>query len=295
MRNYQPMVLKADENQQGFSTELSKSQSNSTYCSKEGNVHFLPVKNPVPNKGGTAESIQLENADEYLNDIQTMTATQLGKKYKLTYDTWKNMKQRCKKLGYILDIKFNKFADFLKHMGPRTNKNFTLDRIDSGNPNYSPENCRWADKHTQNRNKSNNVLLTMNGETHPVSVWASKTQQKADTLYKRIAKDWTDEEVITGVKHESPSTAGNSRINIVSLNTEKLYELLPEALKAVHSIQQQMLHYYELDAETPPPLDVVARYEKAQMYYRKLFSAMQKRVPGFDMHSHFPMLFSGCD
>lgn len=285
MRNYQPMLLKADENQQGFSTELSMSQSNSTYCSKEGNVHFLPVKNPAPNTGMQTESIQSENTDEYLNDIKTMTATQLGKKYMLTYDSWKNMKQRCKKEGYILDIRFDMFADFLKHMGPRTNKKYTIDRIDSGNPNYSPENCRWADKYTQNQNKSNNVLLTMNDETHPVSVWASKTQQKADTLYKRIAKGWTDEEVITGVKQASPSAVVHHRINIANLNTEKLYGLLIKALKTVRSIQGKMQYYYELNGpESSPPPDIVARYKEVQAHYRKLLAAMTRREPNFDIH-----------
>lgn len=283
MHNHQQMLLNADENQQGFSTELSKLQSNSTYCSKEGNVHFLPVKNPVPNIEGIAESIQLENTDEYLNDIQTMTATQLSNKYKLTYGSWKNMKQRCKTDGYILDIRFDKFADFLMHMGPRTNKKFTLDRIDSGNSNYGPGLCRWADKHTQNQNKSNNVLLTMNGETHTVSVWANKTHQNADTLYKRIAKGWSDEEVIKGVTQASSSTVVHHRISIASLNIDKLFNVLIDALKTMRSIQEEMLYYYELNGpESSPPPDIVARHKEAQTYYYKLLAEIKRRVPNFD-------------
>jgi len=43
------------------------------------------------------------------------------------------------------------FDNFLKDMGERK-KGITLDRIDVDG-NYSPENCRWATRVVQNRNK----------------------------------------------------------------------------------------------------------------------------------------------
>jgi hypothetical protein len=71
-----------------------------------------------------------------------------------------NMKTRCTKGYASLDPEFREFDSFLLHMGPRPNLEFSIDRIDN-NGGYSPENCRWADKTTQTRNRSNTVLLTV--------------------------------------------------------------------------------------------------------------------------------------
>lgn len=45
------------------------------------------------------------------------------------------------------------FINFYEDMGERPEET-TLDRIDS-ELNYTPDNCRWADKYTQSRNRSN--------------------------------------------------------------------------------------------------------------------------------------------
>lgn len=50
----------------------------------------------------------------------------------------------------------NGFINFLRDMGPRPSKAYSLDRKDNDG-NYEPGNCRWATIHQQNSNRSNNT------------------------------------------------------------------------------------------------------------------------------------------
>lgn len=66
----------------------------------------------------------------------------------------------------------------------------TLDRIDP-NKGYSPDNCRFVNMKTQQRNRRNNVLITYNGETHCMSEWAEKAGVRYGTFLKRIYAGWS--------------------------------------------------------------------------------------------------------
>ena len=57
---------------------------------------------------------------------------------------------------------WQKFTTFLSDMGERP-ENTTLDRIDNF-LGYSPENCRWADHKTQQRNKQSVILNVSLGD-----------------------------------------------------------------------------------------------------------------------------------
>lgn len=108
-----------------------------------------------------------------------------------------NMKARCGN-GYAhLDPAFKEFDNFLLHMGPRPDPQFSIDRIDNSG-GYSPANCRWADKATQTRNRSNTVMLTVNGETLPLGEWADRQGESARALHARRAKGLSDYEIVFG-------------------------------------------------------------------------------------------------
>jgi len=272
-----------------ISTDNSSHFEEATGCIEKDNVYFLPNKSPAPKKEELTKSIQSENTKGYLEDIQILSASQLSEKHKLTYSSWKNMKQRCKTMGNILDPRFVKFADFLMHMGPRPSKQFTLDRVDFKNPNYGPDHCRWADKHTQNQNKGNNVLICYKDETLPISVWAKRTGQKADTLYHRKSKGWIDEAVITG----NPTKISVATIQVGYIKAiEELENHLVDTIRALHDINQELNYYYDLNGpESSPPTDVVAKHEAVQRNYWVLLNEIKRRLPHYDVHHRLRYAF----
>lgn len=65
------------------------------------------------------------------------------------------------------------------------NLELSIDRIDN-NSGYSPENCRWADKRTQNNNSSQNKYYEYNGVKRTIGEWAFELNINYDTLFNRI-------------------------------------------------------------------------------------------------------------
>ena len=66
--------------------------------------------------------------------------------------------------GISIDPVWNKYESFSKWAHENGYKeDLTIDRIDT-NGNYSPDNCRWADRVQQARNTRRNVYVTYKGK-----------------------------------------------------------------------------------------------------------------------------------
>lgn len=117
--------------------------------------------------------------------------TKHGKAYTTEYGVWCEMHTRCynskcSKINYdayilrgiIICDRWHRnnpdgFSNFYADMGPRPEGNYSIDRIDNDG-NYEPNNCKWATKAEQSRNKRTNIWLTYNGRTLCQNDWAKE-------------------------------------------------------------------------------------------------------------------------
>lgn len=124
-----------------------------------------------------------------------------------TYNSWRGMRQRCLNKNNpcyrhygargitVCDRWINSFENFLEDMGVCPN-GMTIERINS-NANYEPSNCRWDTRRAQSLNTSSNVLLSLNGKTQPMSLWAEEVGINSNCIRSRIDRGWTHEQALT--------------------------------------------------------------------------------------------------
>jgi hypothetical protein len=123
------------------------------------------------------------------------------------YRVWCVMKERCSKpysSSYgrygakgirVCDRWINSFAAFVEDMGPRP-VGYSIDRIDPTG-NYEPGNCRWVSSTTQNRNRTDNRLLTFQGQTKTQSEWAADMGVPDTLIQSRLKRGWTVADALT--------------------------------------------------------------------------------------------------
>ena len=114
----------------------------------------------------------------------------------------------------------------------------TIDRIDV-NGNYEPSNCRWVDLKTQERNRTDNRLITIGDETKTLAEWCEIYGNNYGMVYNRIANlGWDAEKAI---KTPSGGTGANQ--------TTYHPELAKKPVQRKYHIQNR---YVVIDGETLP-------------------------------------------
>lgn len=122
------------------------------------------------------------------------------------YDVWRSMKDRCLNPNAkafpdyggrgisICDRWLNSYAAFAADMGARP-EGWSIDRIDNDG-DYTPENCRWADRRTQQRNQRRAVYVLVGGVRYRAIELAERAGVKTDTIISRASKGASLDEVL---------------------------------------------------------------------------------------------------
>lgn len=129
------------------------------------------------------------------------------------FSIWRGMKKRCYQQsshGYknyggrgitVCDEWRNSFIAFMEwafaNGYSEEDKELTIDRIDV-NGNYTPTNCRWANRKEQYNNKRNSVIIEYNGEKHALCEWGRILGVPRGTIQARYRKGWDAEHILFG-------------------------------------------------------------------------------------------------
>jgi len=109
--------------------------------------------------------------------------------------------------------------NFIADMGQRPSELHSIERIDNGGP-YSPDNCRWATREEQVKNKRNNHHITANGETLTLQEWARRLGCSHATILMRIKYGMTEQESVSFPAYQPKIT------ELTAIRVRKAYPLL---------------------------------------------------------------------
>jgi hypothetical protein len=156
-------------------------------CGEEREVFALNLKN------GQSTNCGCEGRRR-----QAAAVTRHGGTGSPEHRTWIAIHQRCTNTsdpawhryggrGISVDPRWNDFATFFANMGLRPGPGYSIERRDNDG-NYTPENCHWATRLEQARNRSTSRRISYNGETKTVAEWAESTGINVETLRGRLRR-----------------------------------------------------------------------------------------------------------
>ncbi len=88
------------------------------------------------------------------------------------------------------------FASFYESMGPRPTNKHTIERK-NGVIGYNPENCVWATKKEQARNRVSNTIIKHNGESATLAEWVERTGIGGTTIRYRLDAGWSVKDALS--------------------------------------------------------------------------------------------------
>jgi len=87
------------------------------------------------------------------------------------------------------------YQRFMDDMGECPSPDHSIDRINN-DLGYSKENCRWADRVTQNRNTGRNRILVIDGRSLCLEEWSEASGVSSHRIAARLARGWPAKESV---------------------------------------------------------------------------------------------------
>lgn len=123
------------------------------------------------------------------------------------YRVWKSMNARCRSRqspdyenymlrGITVCKRWENFNNFFDDMADTYIPGLMIERVNNDN-GYSKENCRWATRMEQNRNKRNVDLIEFNGKILTKREWGRELGGNDDLIYVRIGRGWSIERAVS--------------------------------------------------------------------------------------------------
>lgn len=169
-----------------------------------GTVSVVRSASLISGATTSCDCYRVEQASK-INAIKNRTH---GKYGTTVYHVWNGMIQRCynpngksyKRYGgrgiTVCDRWKKSFENFYSDMGDPS-AGLTLERRDN-NLGYSPENCLWASRTAQARNRRSNRLITHSGMTMCVAAWEEHLGLTPSIIIQRLdVLGWSVERAIT--------------------------------------------------------------------------------------------------
>jgi hypothetical protein len=94
--------------------------------------------------------------------------------------------------GITVCARWKSFEDFYADMADGYADDLTLDRINVDG-NYEAGNCRWATQTEQQRNRTNNRLVSYQGSTNVLAEWCDQLNLPYRTVARRLRDGWSVE------------------------------------------------------------------------------------------------------
>lgn len=135
----------------------------------------------------------------------TLYKTRHGMTDSSEYVIWCSMKKRCENKnchayaryggrGITVCERWQVFENFYNDMGPRPD-GMSIERINN-DLGYSPDNCVWANRTRQIRNRSNTMNVTVDGETAPLIVFCKRYGIRYKTAWYRVNRGMSPEAAV---------------------------------------------------------------------------------------------------
>lgn len=130
----------------------------------------------------------------------------------------------------------------------------TIDRIDNDG-DYEPSNCQWADYNAQNRNKRDNIYITINGVAKIVEDWSKECGVSSLTIQKRLNEGVEGEDLLKPINMYAGCSSGFAGVYYrkdsgkwrASINKNKIKYNLGTYSKLIDAVKARLngeLEYY---------------------------------------------------